>query len=121
MLKLVTSNKVVDVKEKNEWIYMHPEVEIGMSKIHKWLKKKAQDKETYTVFSFNPILFRIGLLLKLQGEKVSFGYIDSRKTKVEEVAVDDMGYFVNAPIHFMDLMEKVQDEIREIRRQRKYE
>lgn len=116
MLKLVTSNKVVEGKKGWE---VHPEITIGMNKISKWLQKKAQAKEETIVFTFNPILFRMGLLLKLRGEKVSFGYMNSQ-TKVEEVLVDDMGYFVNPPSHFMDLMEKIQDEIVDIRKERRY-
>lgn len=117
MLKLVTSNKVVDVKSKNGWIHMNPEIKIGMNKIKKWLEKKAQDKEFNIVFSYNPILFRIGLLLKLKGEKVSFAYIGSNKE--EEVMVDDLGYFVNCPSHFLDMYEDIQREIIDIRAERK--
>ena len=116
MLRLITSNKVVEGKKSWE---MHPEITIGMNKISKWLQKKAQAKEETIVFTFNPILFREGLLLRLQGEKVSFGYMNSQ-TKVEEVPVDDMGYFVNPPSHFMDMMEKIQEKIREIRKERRY-
>lgn len=115
MLKLVTSNRVP--KDLTGYI-AHPEVEIGMNKLWKWMIKQAQAKEEVEIFSFNPVVFRIGLLLKLQGEKVTFFY---KGSKEEEVLVDNEGYFVNPPYHFLDLEDKVQDEIREIRRQRKYE
>lgn len=115
MLKLITSNKVVKDIPGCE---MNPEISVGMNKIWKYLTKKAQDKEEHTVFSFNPVVFRIGLLLKLQGEKVRFFY---KGAKVEEVIVDSEGFYINPPYHFMDLMDKVQDEIREIRRIKKYE
>lgn len=116
MLKLITSNKVVEGRKDWE---MHPEIKVGMNKIQKWLEKKAQAKEETIVFSYNPIVFRTGLLLKLQGEKVSFGYMNSQ-TKIEEVQVDDMGYFVNSSPHFMDMMEKLQDQIVDIRKERRY-
>lgn len=115
MLKLVTSNRVP--KDLTGYI-AHPEVEIGINKIWKWMAKQAQSKEEVAIFSFNPVVFRIGLLLKLQGEKVRFFY---KGAKVEEVIVDSEGFYINPPYHFMDLMDKVQDEIREIRRAKKYE
>lgn len=115
MLKLVTSNKVQ--KDLTGYI-VHPEIEMGMNKIWKWMEKQAQSKEEVAIFSFNPIVFRIGLLLKLQGEKVTFFY---KGSKEEEVIVDSEGFYINPPYYFMDLMDKVQDEIREIRRQRKYD
>ena len=115
MLKLITANKVVKDIPGCE---MHPEISVGMNKIWKWMQKKAQAKEEVTIFSFNPVVFRIGLLLKLQGEKVKFFY---KGAKVEEVIVDSEGFYINPPYHFMDLMDKVQDEIREIRRSKKYE
>lgn len=115
MLKLVTSNRVL--KDLTGYI-AHPETSIGMNKIWKWMTKQAQSKEEVAIFSFNPVVFRIGLLLKLQGEKVTFFY---KGSKEEEVFVDHEGFFINPPLHFLDLEDKVQDEIREIRRQRKYE
>ena len=114
MLKLITSNKVIEGRKDWE---MHPEIKVGMNKIKKWLEKKAQEKEETIVFSYNPIIFRIGLLLKLQGEKVSFVYIGGVKS--EEVMVDDLGYYVNAPTHFLDMMEDIQRDIVDIRNERK--
>lgn len=114
MLKLITSNKVIEGRKDWE---MHPEIKVGMNKIKKWLEKKAQEKEETIVFSYNPIIFRIGLLLKLQGEKVSFVYIGGAKS--EEVMVDDLGYYVNAPTHFLDMMEDIQRDIVDIRNERK--
>ena len=114
MLKLVTSNKVIEGRKNWE---VHPEIKVGMNKIKKWLEKKAQAKEETIIFSYNPILFRIGLLLKLKGEKVSFAYIGSNK--FQEVTVDDLGYYVNAPTHFLDMMEDIQREIIDIRNERK--
>ena len=118
MLKLVTENKK-SVKEIKGCVY-HPEVEMGMHKMSRWLEKKAQEKGLTIVYSYNPIIFKIGLLLKLKGEKVQFFYKNSNG-KEEEVLVDNEGFFLNPPLHFMDLEDKIQDEIREIRRQRKYE
>ena len=118
MLKLVTENKK-SVKEIKGYIY-HPEITIGMHKMGKWLEKKAQEKGLTIVYSYNPIIFKIGLLLKLKGEKVQFFYKNS-SGKEEEVLVDNEGFFINPPLHFLDLEDKVQDEIRELRRQRKYE
>ena len=120
MLKLITSNKVIKdipkcITSNGSYCEMHPEISVGMNKIWKYLTKKAQDKEEHVIFSFNPVVFRIGLLLKLQGEKVRFFY------QKEEVLVDDEGFFINPPYHFLDLEDKVQDEIREIRRSKKYE
>lgn len=114
MLKLITSNKLVEGRK--DW-NMHPEIKIGMNKIKKWLEKKAQAKEETIVFSYNPIVFQIGLLLKLQGERVEFMFINSHKA--ETVMVDDFGYYVNSPVHFLDMEEDIQRDIREIRSARK--
>ena len=116
MLRLVTENKAA-VKEVKGWVY-HPEIKIGMNRIEKWLTKKAQEKGLTIVYSYNPIVFRIGLLLKLKGEKVTFVY--KNVNGEEEVIVDDLGYYVNAPSHFLDMMEKIQDEIVDIRKERRY-
>lgn len=115
MIKLITSNKVTKDIPGCE---MHPEISVGMNRMAKWIKKKAQEKEETVIFTFNPIIFRMALLIKLQGEKVQFFY---KGAKLEEVIVDDLGYFVNPPSHFFDLYDKIQDEIRNIRRERKYE
>ena len=114
MLTLITSNKIEEGRKDWE---MHPEIKVGMNKIQKWLEKKAQAKEETIVFSYNPIVFRIGLLLKLRGEKVSFIY---KGNKTEEVLVDDLGYYVNPPSHFLDMMEKIQYDIIDIRKERRY-
>lgn len=117
MLKLVTSNKVP--KDLTGYI-AHPETSIGMNKLWKWMAKQAQLKEEVAIFSFNPVVFNIGLLLKLQNEKVQFFYKDSNGKEIE-IRVDNEGFFINPPLHFLDLVDKIQDEIRIIRRQRKYE
>lgn len=116
MIKLIAGNKVPK-NPKKDWV-LHPEVEIGINKIGKWMEKKLLNKEDVTVFSFNPIVFRTGLLLKLKGEKVMFYYLQSNN-KLEEVMVDDLGYYVNAPAHFLDEMESLQNEISDIRQIRK--
>lgn len=116
MIKLIAGNKVPK-NPKKDWV-LHPEVEVGINKICRWMEKKLLNKEDVTVFSFNPIVFRTGLLLKMKGEKVVFYYLQSNN-KLEEVMVDDLGYFVNAPSHFLDEMESLQNEISDIRQIRK--
>ena len=113
MIKLVTSNKVE--QPRDGWI-MHPEIQIGMNKLFKYMEKKAREKEVITIYSANPIVFRIGILLKLRGEKVWFYYLGR---KMEEVILDDLGYFVNSPAHFLDMMEKIQMDIVDIRNERR--
>ena len=115
MLTLVTSNKVTE-PVKN-W-FMHPEISRGLGKTLKtFLDQKARDKNENVVFSFNPIIFRYGLLLKLRGERVKFQYLSGKK--LTDVMVDDLGYYVNPPTHFLDMMEKLQRDIGDIRSERK--
>ena len=111
MLTLVTSNKVI---EPIKGWFMHPEVSRGVGKTLKsFLDQKAKDNNEYVIFSFNPIIFRYGLLLKLKGERVKFQYMSGKK--ITDVMVDDLGYYVNSPSHFLDAMEKIQREIVDIR------